>query len=320
MASGLRKRGPYTLPELNRRLRKRAESGEGGSPIMLVKRADPVQTFKRAVDMHLARFKANVDAGGDIAKARRKYDRRVARARAAADAALTAPGLAERDEAARARDQGSPGMMTPTTGSDADYSPSGFRNLKTTGYDEGSEDEGSDGISDSLSPGRRQVYERIVERSWMQKRDGETPEMAFSRFITDDPEGRQLFKAYKSAPNTDDDDTEPDDDEDDDDDDDAMEQLNRRARKLAKRARIPEPAAFLKICEDPSNRSLMEAAKRSPMPMEKSANDAHAALLALAAEAYARGKFATPEIAYERLLVARSPEIRALVKRARGAP
>jgi hypothetical protein len=84
--------------------------------------------------------------------------------------------------------------------------------------------------------------------------------------------------------------------------------------------RIPEPAAFLKVCEDPSNRSLMEAAKRPPMPMEKSANDAHGALLTLAADAYAKGKFATPEIAYEALLVARSPEIRALVKRARGAP
>jgi hypothetical protein len=58
--------------------------------------------------------------------------------------------------------------------------------------------------------------------------------------------------------------------------------------------------------------------ERPVVPIEKAANEAHAELLVLAQEACDEGKFATPEIAYEAMLVARSPEIRALAKRARG--
>jgi hypothetical protein len=112
-----------------------------------------------------------------------------------------------------------------------------------------------------------------------------------------------------------------DDDEDGDEDrDDAFERLMKRAQKLHKRGEAQTvEQAFLRAYQDPKNSRLVAMTKERPVvPIEKAANDAHAELLVLAQEAYDEEKFSTPEIAYEAMLVTRSPEIRALVKRARG--
>ena len=58
---------------------------------------------------------------------------------------------------------------------------------------------GSKGRNDRVSPQRQQAMERMQEQARMQKRGDETDEQAFSRFITSDRHGREMFAEYRNS-------------------------------------------------------------------------------------------------------------------------
>jgi hypothetical protein len=58
---------------------------------------------------------------------------------------------------------------------------------------------GSKGRNGGLSPQRQQAMERLEEQARMQKRGSETDEQAFSRFVSSDPVGREMFAEYRGS-------------------------------------------------------------------------------------------------------------------------
>ena len=58
---------------------------------------------------------------------------------------------------------------------------------------------GFTGPNEQVSPQRQQAMERMQEQSRIQKRGDETDEQAFSRFITSDRKGREMFAEYRNS-------------------------------------------------------------------------------------------------------------------------
>lgn len=106
------------------------------------------------------------------------------------------------------------------------------------------------------------LYKRMVVLAAAQQTPDQTPEAAFAKFITEDPQGRSLYEAYRSA--------DPDDDGPDDDADPvtslvgtskAYDAMMAKAEVLAKRDGITIAQAFEKVYTSPTNAGLVAVDK-----------------------------------------------------------
>jgi hypothetical protein len=244
------------------------------------------------------------------------------------------PSYLDRERSRRAADRSTAGTATPEN-PDTGLSGGGF-DLRTDGS--GSDDDTFNPYHDSLplSPGKQQLYERMVEQAALQKRPDETDEQSFSRFITEDPAGRTLFNAYQSVPVVPrstlradqkaaetDDAIEPDDDREEQDE--AYGELMRLSRRMAKRCGITVPQAFERIYTDPKNAELVTMTKAYDFSgqrsfraelreVQKAASDAYGELMKHATNQFENGKFPTVEQAFAALRQAGEPATREIVK------
>jgi hypothetical protein len=110
---------------------------------------------------------------------------------------------------------------------------------------------------------KRQWHEQIVKRAADDRRENETPEQRYSRFLCETSDGAALYQAYRLAPQGDE--AEP-----------ARtvtptmpaptpsyERLMGKAEELRKSdPKLTEAQSFAKVYEAPENRDLVEAVKR----------------------------------------------------------
>ena len=106
---------------------------------------------------------------------------------------------------------------------------------------------------------KRDFYAALERGAQLDRREGETREQAFARYVTQDPQGRTIYEAYRLAPG-----------------DEpvpvtkaqqrpmppltpAYQELMRRAAILARSEGITEPQAFAKLYRDPAYRDLAKA-------------------------------------------------------------
>jgi hypothetical protein len=152
----------------------------------------------------------------------------------------------------------------------------------------------SDGSSDRLGPTARQRFDRMQKAANAQRRDGETDAMALSRWINDTPEGRSAYLEDRHL---------------------ALTEACRVYRRGSRDAASSDTGRPTSDDDDPE-------AVDDPIAAEDQVDDddpeaAYRALMEKAEElAVQRG--VTPAQAFEKLLVAREPELRRLVKCARG--
>jgi hypothetical protein len=106
---------------------------------------------------------------------------------------------------------------------------------------------------------KRDFYNVIAERAAAARRDHETSESSFARFITEDREGKILFKAYRLAPGPDFTvevkKTEPPAPPSTP----ALDRLNAKAEELRKiETKLTFVQAFAKVYTKPENRELVD--------------------------------------------------------------
>jgi hypothetical protein len=206
MVTGLTKIGNETGKPVRRNKKLKDPNG---CKITLIKR-DP---FRQAIDAVAEAHKQRVDKAfakslGDP----EGFERRLAKLRARFDAELTLvmtelQKLVPESSSAPRRQRG--GAVKNPTGEDL-VQEDGYadKENRRRDRDQGSgktrlSDEskvtGSKSRNGRLSPQREQAMQRMEEQARMQKRVGETDEQAFSRFITSDPVGREIFAEYRSS-------------------------------------------------------------------------------------------------------------------------
>jgi hypothetical protein len=153
----------------------------------------------------------------------------------------------------------------------------------------------SDGSSDRRGPAARQRYERMQKAASAQRRDGETDAMALSRWITDSPAGKAAYAEDRHA---------------------ALTEACKAYRRGSRVAPSSETGRLTDDDDDPDSAA-------DPMPAEDQVDDdddpegAYRALMRKAEEVAAE-RGITQAQAFEKLLVAREPGLRSLVKCARG--
>jgi hypothetical protein len=186
--------------------------------------------------------------------------------------------FADRDGARRFRQDSSPGMVTPE-GDDVALSPAP-----------------SDGSSDRLGPTARQRYERMQKAASAQRRDGESDAMAFNRWITETPAGKAAYAEDRHA---------------------ALTEACRVYRRGSQVAPSVETGPPTDDDDDPDSAADPTEAEDQ---FDNDDDDPEAAYRALMrkAEELAAEQGITQAQAFERLLIAREPELRKLVKCARG--
>jgi hypothetical protein len=289
-----------------------ADKGAGDRcRVMLIKR-DPLLT---AVDRAFADHRLGLDsafaesvldgtggAGFDrrAARLRKKLDarlREVRRGAEPADPTDDRPSLsagadpsdvesdgafADRDGARRFRQDASPGMATPE-GDDAALSPAPSGGS-------------SDASSDRLGPTARQRYDRMQKAANAQRRDGETDAMALSRWINESPAGRSAYLEDRHA---------------------SLTETCKAYRRGSRDAGSSDTDRLTDDDDDPE-------AVADPTPAEDQVDDddddpeaAYRAMMRKA-EGLAAERGITQAQAFEKLLVAREPRLRSLVKWARG--
>jgi hypothetical protein len=103
----------------------------------------------------------------------------------------------------------------------------------------------------------RQDYENEIIKQ-AERRDGESPQQAFTRYITQDETGKLLFKAAMRAPPR----QAPQDlarDAESEPSTDAQRELDRLARDVARRANISLSRAKGRVLQDPQHKKLVRA-------------------------------------------------------------
>jgi hypothetical protein len=153
----------------------------------------------------------------------------------------------------------------------------------------------SDGSSDRLGPTARQRYDRMQKAASAQRRDGETDAMALSRWINDTPAGRSAYLEDRHA---------------------ALTEACKVYRRGSRDAACSDSGGPTGDDDDPDSAA-------DPIAAEDQVDDdadpeaAYRALMTKAEELAAE-RGITQAQAFEKLLVAREPELRRLVKCARG--
>jgi len=109
----------------------------------------------------------------------------------------------------------------------------------------------------------RDVYHREIEkRAAATKRPGESAAQAYTRVITEDPAGRELFKAVRMAPAPIEPPRQAAQDTKPKPAGPASEQLERMARAMAKEKKLTYQQAFSRLITDPDRKELLEEIKR----------------------------------------------------------
>jgi hypothetical protein len=313
MAKGIRKLNAvkkHRITDLTVSSISTADRGAGdGCRVVLIKRDPVLLAIDRAfadhwlaVDNAFAESVLDRSGGAGFdrraARLRKKLDARLREVRRDADLrpadpaddrpSLSAGGdptevessdaFADRDGARRFRQNASPDMASPE-GDDFALSPAP-----------------SDGSSDRLGPTARQRYERMRKAADAQRRDGETDAMALSRWISDTPAGRSAYLEDRHA---------------------SLTEACKVYRRGSRDAASPDTGRLTDDDDDPDSAA-------DPMPAEDQFDDddddpeaAYRALMRKA-EWLAAERGITQAQAFEKLLVARKPELRSLVKCARG--
>jgi hypothetical protein len=152
----------------------------------------------------------------------------------------------------------------------------------------------SDGSSDRLGPTARQRYERMQKEANAQRRDRETDAMALSRWINDTPAGRSAYLEDRHA---------------------SLTKASKVYRRGSRDAASPDTGC---VTDDDDLESAAD-----PMPAEDQIDydddpEAVYRTMMRKAEEFAVERGITQAQAFEKLLVAREPGLRSLVKSARG--
>jgi hypothetical protein len=153
----------------------------------------------------------------------------------------------------------------------------------------------SSGVSsDRLGPTARQRYERMRKEADAQRRDGETDAMAFNRWISETPAGKAAYAEDRHA---------------------ALTEACKVYRRRSQVAPSSETDRWTDDRDDTDSADDPTAADQIDDDDDPEA--AYRALMRNAEELSAE-RGITPAQAFEKLLVAREPESRTLVKCARG--
>jgi hypothetical protein len=152
------------------------------------------------------------------------------------------------------------------------------------------------GSSDRLSPTARQRYERMLKAASAQRRDGESDAMALSRWITETSAGRAAYAEDRHA---------------------ALTEACKVYRRGSQVALSSDTGRLTDDDDGPESAA-------DPMPEDDQLDDdadpeaAYRALMRTAEKLSAK-EGVTQAQAFEKLLAAREPRLRTLVKCARGA-
>jgi hypothetical protein len=154
----------------------------------------------------------------------------------------------------------------------------------------------SDGSSDRRGLTARQRYERMQKAANAQRRDGETDAMALSRWISDTPAGKAAYVEDRHA---------------------ALTEACKIYRRGSRDAASSDTGRLTDDDDDPDSVA-------DPMPAEDQVDDddddpeAVYRAMMRKAEEFAVERGITQAQAFEKLLVAREPRLRSLMKCARG--
>ena len=154
----------------------------------------------------------------------------------------------------------------------------------------------SGGSSDRLGPTARQRYERMQTAADAQRRDGESDAMAFNRWITETPAGKAAYAEDRHAALTE------------------AYKVYRRGSQVA----ASSDTGRLTDDGDDSDSAADPIVAEEQFDEDDDPEVAYRELMQKA-EGLAAERGITPAQAFETLLVARQPELRSLVKCARGA-
>jgi hypothetical protein len=109
-------------------------------------------------------------------------------------------------------------------------------------------------ISDTMT--KRDLYAALERGAQLTRRDGETREQAFARYVGDNENGRALYEAYRTAPGEEPLPVAKANDRPMPPLNAAYQELMRKAAAIAERDHLTEAQAFAKVFADPDNRHL----------------------------------------------------------------
>jgi hypothetical protein len=284
-----------------------ADRGAGdGCRIELIKR-DPLLT---AIDRAFADHWLGVDnafaesvldgtggAGFDrrAAKLRKKLDRRLEAVRDAdlrpADPAEDRPSLSAGADPA---DVESGGAFADRDGARRFRQNASPGMATPDGDDDALSPAPSGGSSDRLGPAARQRYDQMRKAADVQRRAGETDAMALSRWITETPAGKAAYLEDRHVSLT-------------------------EACKVYRRGSQVAPSSDTgRLTDDDDDAEAVDDPTAAEDQIDDDDPEAAYRAMMRKAEELAAERGVTPAQAFERLLVAREPGLRSLVKSARG--